>query len=155
MKPLDRNLSILEHIVSYCEQIEQTVERFGNDYAIFGADPIYRNAAALCILQIGELVGKLSDDFRAAHPAVPWRQIKAMRNIVAHSYGSVDPETTWEIITEDIPTLKNYCCMILWKAHFTRIVGWVTFLRERTYKFALDYVKSCQTLCCVSGSFFD
>lgn len=113
MKPLDRNLSILEHIVSYCEQIEQTVERFGNDYAIFGADPIYRNASALCILQIGELVGKLSDDFRAAHPAVPWRQIKAMRNIVAHSYGSVDPETTWEIITEDIPTLKNYCSSII------------------------------------------
>lgn len=113
MKPLDRNLSILEHIVSYCEQIEQTVERFGNDYETFGTDPIYRNAAALCILQIGELVGKLSDDFRAAHPTVPWRQIKAMRNIVAHSYGSVDPETTWEIITEDIPTLKNYCSSII------------------------------------------
>ena len=25
MKPLDRNISILEHIVSYCQQIEQTV----------------------------------------------------------------------------------------------------------------------------------
>ena len=31
MKPLDRNISILEHIISYCQQIEQTVERFGND----------------------------------------------------------------------------------------------------------------------------
>ena len=30
MKPLDRNISVLEHIVTYCEQIEQTVERFGN-----------------------------------------------------------------------------------------------------------------------------
>lgn len=30
MKPLDRNISILEHIVLYCQQIEQTVERFGN-----------------------------------------------------------------------------------------------------------------------------
>ena len=29
---LDRDISILEHIVSYCEQIEQTVARFGNDY---------------------------------------------------------------------------------------------------------------------------
>ena len=102
MKPLDRNASILEHIISYCDQIQQTVERFGDDYALFESDPIYRNAAALCILQIGELVGKLTDDFREQHPAVPWRQIKAMRNIVAHSYGSVDPETTWEIITSDI-----------------------------------------------------
>lgn len=115
MKPLDRNISILEHIVTYCEQIEQTVTRFGDDYAIFASDPIYRNAAALCILQIGELVGKLSNDFRDAHPAVPWRQIKAMRNIVAHSYGSVDPETTWEIITDDIPDLKLYCTLIIVK----------------------------------------
>jgi uncharacterized protein with HEPN domain len=68
---------------------------------------------ALCILQIGELVGKLTDDFRAQHAAIPWRQIKAMRNIVAHSYGSVDPETTWEIITSDIPELTRYCQVIL------------------------------------------
>ena len=52
MKPLDRNISVLEHIVTYCEQIEQTVERFGNSAETFRADPIYRNAAALCILQI-------------------------------------------------------------------------------------------------------
>ena len=113
MKPLDRNASILGHIISYCDQIQQTVERFGDDYALFESDPIYRNAAALCILQIGELVGKLTDDFREQHPAVPWRQIKAMRNIVAHSYGSVDPEITWEIITSDIPDLKRYCQVIL------------------------------------------
>ena len=113
MKPLDRNISILEHIVSYCDQIGETVKRFGNNYTLFANDAIYRNAAALCILQIGELVGKLSDDFREAHPGVPWRQIKAMRNIVAHSYGSVDPEITWEIITEDIPQLKDYCSLII------------------------------------------
>ena len=55
MKPLDRDISILRHIVTYCEQIEQTIERFGSSAEIFSADPIYRNAAALCILQIGEL----------------------------------------------------------------------------------------------------
>ena len=113
MKPLDSNISVLEHIVSYCQQIEQTIERFGDDRVTFQNDPIYRNAAALCILQIGELVGKLTDGFREKHPAVPWRQIKAMRNIVAHSYGTVDPEITWEIITDDIPTLKKYCETII------------------------------------------
>ena len=113
MKPLNRNLSVLEHIVSYCEQIEATIDRFGDSYSVFSEDPIYRNAAALCILQIGELVGKLTEDFRAAHPGVPWRQIKAMRNIVAHSYGTIDPEVTWEVMTEDIPALKSYCSNIL------------------------------------------
>lgn len=113
MKPLDRNISVLEHILSYCGQIEQTIARFGNEYTVFASDPIYRNAAALCILQIGELVGKLTDEFRAEHPGVPWRQIKAMRNIVAHQYGTVDAEITWEIITEDIPKLKSYCQTII------------------------------------------
>ena len=46
------------------------------------------------ILQIGELAGKLSDDFRHEHNQIPWQQIKATRNIVAHSYGSVDPVVT-------------------------------------------------------------
>ena len=68
MKPLDRNISILEHIVGYCDQIEETIRRFGNDYGVFSADAIYRNAAALCVLQIGELAGKLTDEFRAEHP---------------------------------------------------------------------------------------
>lgn len=35
MKPLDRDIHILEHIVSYCQQIEETVARFGNDGSIF------------------------------------------------------------------------------------------------------------------------
>ncbi|MCI6399819.1 HepT-like ribonuclease domain-containing protein [Lawsonibacter sp.] len=113
MKPLDRNISVLEHIVSYCQQIQETVDRFGDDYQTFSTDPIYRNAAALCILQIGELVGKLTEEFRARHSSIPWRQIKAMRNIVAHSYGTVDPETTWEIITDDIPALQQYCLTVI------------------------------------------
>ena len=71
------------------------------------------STATLPLSAFCELVGKLTDEFRAQHPAVPWRQIKAMRNIVAHSYGTVDPETTWEIITDDIPTLKKYCESII------------------------------------------
>ena len=38
------------------------------------------------------------------------------QNIVAHSYGTVDPEITWEILTEDIPKLKVYCQQIIEKA---------------------------------------
>ena len=113
MKPLDRDLRILRHMVTYCEQIEQTITRFGDSEEIFSSDPIYRNAVALCIFQIGELVGTLSDDFKSAYPAIPWRQIKAMRNIVAHRYGTVDAETTWEIIKNDIPVLKKYCLTVI------------------------------------------
>lgn len=91
--------------MGYCDQIEEIICHFGNDYGVFSTDAIYQNAAALCVLQIGELAGKLTDGFRAEHPGAPWR--------VTHSYGTVDPEITWEILTEDIPKLKAYCGQII------------------------------------------
>ena len=39
MKPLDRNIGVLEHIVVYCQQIEQTVERFGSSAETFQTIP--------------------------------------------------------------------------------------------------------------------
>lgn len=69
----------------------------------------YRNAVALCVLQIGELVSVLSDDFKAEHSQIPWRDIKAMRNIVAHHYGSIDTEILWNTTLEDIPALEAFC----------------------------------------------
>lgn len=48
-----RDLDSISHILDYCIEIEQTVSRFGNTFEIFNSDKIYRNAAAMCILQIG------------------------------------------------------------------------------------------------------
>lgn len=105
----NRNVDVLKHMIKYCDQIEETVVRFGNDYELFLNDNIYKNAVALCVLQIGELTTKLTDDFKTAYTGVPWTQIKAMRNIVAHNYGHIDAEILWETIGHDIPDLKKYC----------------------------------------------
>lgn len=99
MSVSSRDLSILKHINAYCVQIEEAVARFGRDQDLFLRDDVYHNAVALCILQIGELVGIMSDEFRAANTEIPWREIKLMRNIVAHHYGSVDHAITWDVYT--------------------------------------------------------
>ena len=109
MSEAERDLTILEHVIRYCSQIDETVLRFGNDGKVFASDTVYQNAVALCLLQIGELAGHLSESYRDAHPDIPWRQIKALRNIIAHNYGSVDAETAWEIVQEDIPALRQHC----------------------------------------------
>lgn len=105
----ERNRSILEHILKYCDQIDATIARFGRSQQAFESDIVYQNAVALCLLQIGELVGHLSDDFKASHSQIPWRQIKALRNIIAHNYASIDAETAWEIVEADIPTIRAFC----------------------------------------------
>lgn len=52
---------------------------------------------------IGEAARRLSDECRAAHPAVPGRQIIAMRNIITHGYDQVDEAKLWQVIAADLP----------------------------------------------------
>lgn len=58
-----RNIDILAHIVSYCDQIEETKRRLGHEFNLFEPDFVYQNAVAMCVLQIGELAKHLDDDF--------------------------------------------------------------------------------------------
>ena len=109
----ERDRTILEHMASYCDDIYETVARFGDSIDAFQSDKAYRNACAMCILQIGELAGHLSPEFRAANGQMPWNEIKAMRNIVAHAYGSISVQMTWETIEQDIPALRAFCAQIL------------------------------------------
>lgn len=67
----------LEKIKEYCEDIKATVSRFGASFDTFQKEPDYQKSIAFSILQIGELAGGLSAEFRAATQVqIPWGQIK-------------------------------------------------------------------------------
>lgn len=113
MQSNNRNADVLRHIINYCDQIDLTIKRFGANYMTFENDMVYKNATALCVLQIGELTTHLTEDFKNTYTEMPWTQIKALRNVVAHNYGKIDSQSLWETITEDIPKLKSYCSEII------------------------------------------
>lgn len=105
-----KNIDILEHIRNYCEDIEATIGRFGKDKEIFDADRDYRNSVCMSLLQIGELTGHLSEEFReSTKSTVYWPAIKGMRNLFAHNYGAVDINLVWETAISDIPILLAFC----------------------------------------------
>ena len=100
----------LKHIRDYCVEIEKTVMRYGSSFDIFDADPDYQRSVSFSILQIGELTGGLTQEYRhATANRVQWGPIKGMRNLVAHSYGSMSRDIIWETATVDIPVLKKFC----------------------------------------------
>lgn len=100
----------LEHIRDYCVEIEKTIARYGNSFEIFDKDADYQRSVFFCILQIGELGSKLSPEYRAATAnRIQWGPIKGMRNLVAHSYGSMSRDIIWETAVTDIPILKQFC----------------------------------------------
>ena len=100
---------ILKKIIQYSDEISATIERFSLTSESFADDFVVRNAISMCILQIGELAGNLSEEFKSENNAMPWRDIKAMRNIAAHNYGEMDTQILWETAISDIPELKEYC----------------------------------------------
>jgi len=109
----ERDLYIVNKIIKYCMEVDETIIRFGNSVEILRADNIYKNAAAMCILQIGELIGNLSDSFTAKYDEMPWKQIKNMRNIAAHGYENFDTDILWQTLKTDIPALREYCDKII------------------------------------------
>ncbi len=105
----NRDIIILKKIIQYSNEIQSTMDRYSVDVTVLESDFVIKNAISMCILQIGELVGKLTDEFKAQNNQMPWRDIKAMRNIAAHNYGEIDIDILWETISSDIPALKEYC----------------------------------------------
>lgn len=101
------NKIILEKIIDYCDKVEILIERFGSKYENFDSDFGFQMACGMCIIQIGELITRLSEDFKNKHSEIAWNKIKGMRNIYAHDYESLDLKKIWVTLTQDVPTLKE------------------------------------------------
>jgi uncharacterized protein with HEPN domain len=51
------------------------------------------------VLQIvGEAASKVSEEYRQAHPEIPWQQIAAFRHRLVHDYTRIDLARVWEIV---------------------------------------------------------
>lgn len=55
---------------------------------------------------IGEATKRLSPEFRAKYPEVPWRRIAGLRDVLIHDYLRIDLDEIWGIIVNDLPNLK-------------------------------------------------
>ena len=104
---------ILQKMIRYCNEIELILEKHHFNRKDFEKDMEFQFACGMCIIQIGELVTKLNEDFLKLYLDIPWRQIKGMRNIYAHDYDIIDNDMVWESITEEIPELKEKLQFIL------------------------------------------
>jgi len=66
------------------------------------------NLALVRLLEIvGEAAGRVSEQERARHRAIPWPEIIGLRNRLIHGYDAVDLGVLWQIVTEDLPPLME------------------------------------------------
>ena len=71
MDKVKRSISILEHIVKWCNQIPELHEYFGDDYEIFKTDGPYFKSVAMNLLQIGELINHLPASLTEKYSYIP------------------------------------------------------------------------------------
>ncbi len=46
-------------------------------------------------------------DFIAAHPTIPWRSMRGMRNRIAHGYFDVNLDVVWDTLQTALPDLSR------------------------------------------------
>jgi uncharacterized protein with HEPN domain len=92
----------VDDIVEACVQLQQHVAA---DHERFVTDPVIQAASQRWLEIIGEAAANLSDDFKAGHPGVPWREIIGMRTILAHGYFDIDLDVVWQAVSVDVPEL--------------------------------------------------
>ncbi len=75
------------------------------DRQAFDDDEDLQIIAVHLIQIIGEAARNISDEFRAAHSDIPWREIVSMRHRIVHDYLNINAAKVWETATQDIPKL--------------------------------------------------
>jgi uncharacterized protein with HEPN domain len=96
----------LGHMLNAAREIEAFVE--GQSREAFLADRRTQQAVTMNLLILGEAAAKIMDSdpaFVRVHEGVPWRNMRGMRNRMAHGYFETDYELVWETITVEIPRL--------------------------------------------------
>ena len=103
----------LEKIIRYCSDIEILMERYDKSFEKYKNDIAFQYACSMCLIQIGEAAGRLSAEIQQTNSDIPWRAIKAMRNLHAHDYDNVDLSIVWYTLENDINDLKAKITAIL------------------------------------------
>lgn len=100
---MEKDLKILLDIVHAARLIIRFTENM--TFEEFVDDERTQSAALYQILVIGEAVKRLSSEFRAQHPHIPWKLIAGMRDRLIHGYDVIDWVEVWNTVRRDIPDL--------------------------------------------------
>jgi uncharacterized protein with HEPN domain len=101
----------LEDIQTSCKKILRYIK--GMEYTKFVKDDRTYDAVIRNLEIIGEAANKVPDNFQKQHSSIEWRQISALRNVVAHQYFGIQDEIIWDIIQNKIPPLLENISLIL------------------------------------------
>jgi len=102
----ERDLPSVIRIRDEIRILEGILEEFSLE--VFLDDERIQRTVSMSFISIGENISRLSDTFKEKYVQIPWSQIIGLRNIAAHGYWTLDMETVWQTLEQDIPSLREF-----------------------------------------------
>ena len=106
-------LDILEDIFSAIEKLEERTKDIHSVDDFLGSSPgmVLLDATCMLLIAIGESLKNLDKTtdgkLLPTYPSIPWKNVKGLRDIIAHHYFDVDAAQILWIIKNEISPLKD------------------------------------------------
>ncbi len=96
----------LEHIEEFCRDLQDYLYEI-KDFDEFKSNKLFQDAIIRKLEIIGEASKNISDELKSQYPEIPWREMRALRNVIVHEYFGINYAIIWEVLTKRIPILHN------------------------------------------------
>jgi len=106
------DLANLRNILWAIEKIENSVSKIDTVTELVNKEEKY-DSVIVKLMNIGESAFNLSEELKNIFENVDWKGMYKMRNIITHSYHSVDENIVWDIIKNELPEDKVEIIRIL------------------------------------------
>lgn len=95
-------------------ELDWMIDRYaGMDYASFEKSIPDVRAVERGLLIISEAVKTLPPEMLLPYAHVDWRAVRSIGNVLRHEYERVVPSRLWEILLEELPTLREVVIKLL------------------------------------------
>ena len=106
-------IDILEDILSAIEKLEDRTKDINtvDDFLDTPSGMVLLDATCMLLIAIGESLKNLDKTTNGlllpTYPSIPWKNVKGLRDIIAHHYFDVDASQILWIIKNEISPLKD------------------------------------------------
>lgn len=106
------DIANLRNILWAIDKIENSVKGIMDISELVDNEEKY-DSVVVKLMNIGESAFNLSEELKYKFADVDWKGMYKMRNIITHSYHSIDESIVWDIIKNELPNDKDQIIRIL------------------------------------------
>ncbi len=102
---MKNNTVYINDILESITKIEKYIKNINED--VFLKNDQIQDAVLRRLEIIGEATKQISNEFKEKYPVIPWKKVAGLRDILIHTYSSVNLKRIWKILDDDLIELKK------------------------------------------------